>query len=582
MPLSFLSPGFSRRLFLVLSSVLAGLASSWLWALDQSPSLQWKKPEMEGLFSLQTEGADRQSFLTGSGQLIWRRGRLQLYRHSSFRLLDADAQSYWMIVNYQPGSKSADILAHKPEVVAIYPGQDEEQGFALVKGRAPKELDTFILSLPPQTLHNCGRFEGLNLRTVLDLPTHLPPIYKERIRLDAVASLMAKTSQTRIRGWVQTLAANDNRGHNSTEGEAVPAQIVSFMTEAAGAQASAYDISKVALSSGRSSQDNVVLSIPGLSDDQTTVIVGAHMDTIIGSFSPEGSNPGADDNASGIATMLEVLKVFSDQAVRFDRRVEFHAYGAEEVGLWGSLDLAGNYRSEGRKVAAMIQLDMDSFSHEPDRETIYLIENDTSSVLRRSAKDILNSYLGGDYQTLTLQAGTSDHKSWTNNGFPAVFPFEHPLHYNKSLHTSNDTETNAGRYDLTERFARLVIGFVSHHAGLKAAQSEYASSLASDTISVDMKIAVLATDSQSSWDIAVATPTSVESVSLCLGSQVSSFRCEQDLGVLELERTVGGRRFFINSKSLPYTLSSPHVVGVYGHNSSDVVLAERIVTLTRN
>ena len=97
-----------------------------------------------------------------------------------------------------------------------------------------------------------------------------------------------------------------------------------------------------------STQPSVILSIQGSDLADEVVVVGAHLDSIKGNGS-DGDNqvaPGADDDASGVATMTEIIRVALASGWKPRRTVEFHAYAAEEVGLRGSNAIANQYQND--------------------------------------------------------------------------------------------------------------------------------------------------------------------------------------------------------------------------------------------
>ena len=73
---------------------------------------------------------------------------------------------------------------------------------------------------------------------------------------------------------------------------------------------------------------NIIAERPGTSPKAGTIIVAAHYDTVPGS-------PGADDNASGVATLLEIARIFPSLPTLQTLKLVF--FDAEEVGLRGSL-----------------------------------------------------------------------------------------------------------------------------------------------------------------------------------------------------------------------------------------------------
>lgn len=88
---------------------------------------------------------------------------------------------------------------------------------------------------------------------------------------------------------------------------------------------------------------NVVASAQGESNSGT-ITVGAHYD----SRPFDGKAPGAEDNGSGIATLLSTAKAFKDSGVNPHKTVYFVAFAAEEPGLWGSQAFAQTL-SEGQE-----------------------------------------------------------------------------------------------------------------------------------------------------------------------------------------------------------------------------------------
>ena len=102
---------------------------------------------------------------------------------------------------------------------------------------------------------------------------------------------------------------------------------------------------------------NVVAVLPG-SDPSVKgeyVVVGAHLDHI-GDW--PRLNPGADDNASGSATLLEVARAAATLKIRPRRSVVFVWFAAEELGLRGAEHFASHPPKGFEKCVAVLNLDM--------------------------------------------------------------------------------------------------------------------------------------------------------------------------------------------------------------------------------
>lgn len=102
---------------------------------------------------------------------------------------------------------------------------------------------------------------------------------------------------------------------------------------------------------------NVIAELPGTSHADEIIIVGAHYDTVVGS-------PGADDNASGIAAILEIARLLKSST--FKRTVRFIAFVNEEPPYFytdqmGSLRYARFVKQKNENIVAMLSLESIGF-----------------------------------------------------------------------------------------------------------------------------------------------------------------------------------------------------------------------------
>ena len=180
----------------------------------------------------------------------------------------------------------------------------------------------------------------------------------------------------------------------------------------------------------------------------------------------EGRAPGADDNASGTATNMEIFRVIMARGLKLERTLEIHAYAAEEIGLVGSQDIAQKYRREGRRVLGMIQHDMTLWKPSATKNKIWFVTNHTDKLFNQFLGQLVDKYVGIPWQMQALSGGSSDHASWRRAGFVTAFPFENPTSHNPAIHTSRDTVKQAPYFDLAADFAKLGLSFVLHFAGV--------------------------------------------------------------------------------------------------------------------
>ena len=209
-------------------------------------------------------------------------------------------------------------------------------------------------------------------------------------------------------------------------------------------------------------QDSVIASIEGSVHPDDIVLIGGHLDSINVSGRLA---PGADDNASGIAVVSEVLRVTLASGFRPQRTLQFIAYAAEEVGLRGSRAIAREYQLAGKNVVAAMQLDLTGFPGSP--HDMYFVTDYVSTDLTNFVKNLIGEYNGPGPHEITFGDtacgyACSDHAAWTEVGVPAVHPFETLVaDRNPAMHTAHDT---LDRMDSTGRksalFAKLGLEFM--------------------------------------------------------------------------------------------------------------------------
>jgi bacterial leucyl aminopeptidase len=201
-------------------------------------------------------------------------------------------------------------------------------------------------------------------------------------------------------------------------------------------------------------QKSVIMTIPGTTRANEVVVIGGHLDSI----APGGKSsraPGADDDASGIATLTEVARVLLARDFRPERTVKFMAYAAEEVGLRGSLSIARNYQKNGIKVVGALQLDMTNY--QGSSADIWIITDYTNHAQNTFLTKLIDTYVGATWGFDKCGYACSDHASWHRTGVPASMPFESRSNQmNRSIHTAKDTlERSNNNAQHAIKFARL-------------------------------------------------------------------------------------------------------------------------------
>jgi Peptidase family M28/PDZ domain/PA domain len=187
----------------------------------------------------------------------------------------------------------------------------------------------------------------------------------------------------------------------------------------------------------RATVNNVVAWLPGQTDEY--VIIGAHYDHLgrgnFDSLAPSQIgqiHPGADDNASGTAGVLELARLLAPERRKLKRSILFMNFAGEELGLLGSAEWVKEPTRPLAKAVAMINMDMIGRIKD---EKVYIGGVGTGStfktVLDQAQKEapFKIEYSAGGYSS-------SDHTSFVTKKIPVLFFFS-GLH--SDYHKPSDT-----------------------------------------------------------------------------------------------------------------------------------------------
>jgi leucyl aminopeptidase len=277
-----------------------------------------------------------------------------------------------------------------------------------------------------------------------------------------VRPMMAAVSEQNIRNTIIKLSEFNNRYYTADTGVKSSESIRDMWAAMAKGRS---DIKVELFKHSRFPQSSIIMTITGTEKPEEIVILGGHADSINAGLFGGGSNsaraPGSDDNASGIATITEVIRIVLDQNFKPKRTIQFMGYAAEEVGLLGSKDVAADYKKNSKKVVGVMQFDMTLFKGTAEKD-IVLMNDFTNTAQNEFIGKIIDEYVKVPWGTSQCGYGCSDHASWTANGYPASFPFESTMDdHNHKIHTDKDTlQTSGGDAAHAAKFAKLGAAFI--------------------------------------------------------------------------------------------------------------------------
>lgn len=196
-----------------------------------------------------------------------------------------------------------------------------------------------------------------------------------------------------------------------------------------------YTVTRAAIAVGGGRSENLIAHRSGTAAGPRKLVVAtAHLDSV----NQDGRSlpaPGADDNASGSAGVLELGRVLAGRTWPND--ILLILFGGEEQGLLGSIDYVGALDPESRqRMSAVINMDM--IGRQNTTAPGVLIEGGPSS---RDLMDELVAAAGTwtDLDvTTSLNPFASDHVPFIDAGLPAVLTIEADDRTNTDVHTAGD------------------------------------------------------------------------------------------------------------------------------------------------
>jgi hypothetical protein len=214
---------------------------------------------------------------------------------------------------------------------------------------------------------------------------------------------------------------------------------------------------QVSIEKVRATVNNILAYLPGKTDEY--VIIGAHYDHLgrgeAHSMAPSQIgqiHPGADDNASGTAGVLELARLFAPLKGQLQRGILFMNFAGEELGLLGSAAWVREPTMPLAKAVAMINMDMIGRIKD---DKVYIGGIGTGSTFQ-AVLDQAESKTTFKYENSQGGYSSSDHTSFVTKRIPVLFFFS-GLHgdYHKPSDTWEKINADAGAHllDLVSNIA---------------------------------------------------------------------------------------------------------------------------------
>lgn len=347
---------------------------------------------------------------------------------------------------------------------------------ALLEGVAHIHLDAgscLVVEVPPA---NRDAFAGLDLCRER-LPLEAPPVGWDRVKPAVVTprsdkdlalktAFVDKISQPAIFQTIQEISGAALFWHNGTLQSVNNRHISSAKhTLAADYMASkltalGYTVTFESFTQNGYACRNVVATKLGTVTPSEYVVVGGHYDSI--SQSTATSAPGAEDNGSGTALVMELARISADRD--FERSIQFVLFDAEEQGLIGSDRFVTTAVAQGRNIVGAIIHDM----------VAYYGANYAMRIEGETAWEWLMTIMATNVDTFTDIGRQKDYVSWGSDhvpfqdaGIAAFLSIDYDYEAYAPYHRTTDTWSSiAATAPIATQIARADAGTLADVAGL--------------------------------------------------------------------------------------------------------------------
>ncbi|KAL0060932.1 hypothetical protein AAF712_012268 [Marasmius tenuissimus] len=276
---------------------------------------------------------------------------------------------------------------------------------------------------------------ALESRQTPSYPTPNPSAHPE------LTPMLAMVTASELKSYVTSLSTDfATRYYRSTNASASATWIQSQFSSWLGS-------SQVKAISNSFAQPNIVGRIEAKSGNANApiVILGAHLDST--SQTPTTKAPGADDDASGVATIMAIMRILKANNYQGSYAIEAHAYAGEEGGLLGSKALASSYKSAGKSIRGLLDFEMigyqPSTSTNAGKSSTISVLSDPNAAMSSHMTQVVAAYVPtAERRSVACGYGCSDHYSFSDQGYPVVCiaaygPNDRNL--NPNYHTTGDT-----------------------------------------------------------------------------------------------------------------------------------------------
>ena len=344
----------------------------------------------------------------------------------------------------------------------VYCPQAEQQKY-LGDGTALLQTTDFVLvkgaAMPYK---NDGAVAIFNKEAKLPVVNRDFPVITEENAI--IREMMNQVNMDSLEATVQHLQDYQSRMWNSTNAYAASDWIAGRMT-ALGLEVEQQPFYVNSWAGTGQAAPNVIGIQRGTLYPDVYVVCGSHFDSFsYDAFYGSGNCPGADDNATGVASVLESARIMTQYD--FEYSIIYCAYGCEELGLYGSEAYASRCQQQGMEILGYFNNDMNGYLNPGDPIHIDCIYPNSVAPIGDYYINVGSVYFPElPIRHVNFNEGDSDHTSFNNHGYMGIYPFEDYQHYSPNIHTQQDLiGPSVNSFEMSQQYCMMNIGCLTELA----------------------------------------------------------------------------------------------------------------------
>ncbi len=266
----------------------------------------------------------------------------------------------------------------------------------------------------------------------------------------SIESIVSTVSRSNIAEWINDLASFHTRHSKSKYIDDVANWLKEELEKISQAEINFHSYKE-----GRYKLKNVIYKKTGSLSDKV-ILVCAHYDSRMEDLEDKNSRaPGADDNASGVAVILEIARLISN--LKLEKTVQLVFFSGEEQGLWGSKHYARQLKDDNVDLHRLINLDMVGLPPVNGRRTI-TIEMDMGNTVPTNDQDSqtfadMMEQIALDYTDLDVMQGPIYDSDY--------MPFEALVYVTVGGYDGGATDQNTHYHSTTDEVSFVDMDYVA-------------------------------------------------------------------------------------------------------------------------